>query len=190
MGFNLADERAKHCLQIYWWRICQGAIIRTLQSAPYFEKIDRRHRALFSLATGARQTFIAVNLLKRISDAGQLRKALFICDRDELRTQGNKAFQDKFGSNAAIAIAGNPQHNARVIIATYQTLGVSTDDDDPSFLVENYPENYFSHIVIDECHRSAWGKWSEVLKRNPNAIQIELPPTPRQSKVPKCRFPE
>ncbi|MGI8995604.1 MAG: DEAD/DEAH box helicase family protein [Pyrinomonadaceae bacterium] len=31
-----------------------------------------------TLATGAGKTFIAVNLLKRIADAGQLRKALFI----------------------------------------------------------------------------------------------------------------
>lgn len=185
MGFNLADEKAKPLLTKYTGgeaarRYYQDAAIRAA-----FEKIAQGgNRVLLSLATGAGKTFIAVNLLKRISDAGQLRKALFVCDRDELRTQGYKAFQDKFGSNAAIAIAGNPQHNARVIIVTYQTLGVSTDEDDPSFLVENYPENYFSHIVIDECHRSAWGKWSEVLKRNPNAIQIGLTATPRQIKVP------
>src|ERR1019366_4184277 len=34
--------------------------------------------------------------------------------------------------------------------------------------------------IIDECHRSAWGKWSEVLTRNPNAVQIGLTATPRQ----------
>lgn len=185
MGFNLADEQAKPLLAKYTGgesarRYYQDAAIRAV-----FEKIAKGgKRALLSLATGAGKTFIAVNLLKRISDAGQLRKALFVCDRDELRIQGNKAFQDKFGTNAAIAIACNPQHNARVIIATYQTLGVSTDDDDPSFLVENYPKNYFSHIVLDECHRSAWGKWSEVLKRNPDAVQIGLTATPRRIKVP------
>ncbi|MDP2857788.1 MAG: helicase-related protein, partial [Bacillota bacterium] len=32
----------------------------------------------------------------------------------------------------------------------------------------------------DECHRSAWGKWSQVLTRNPNAVQIGLTATPRQ----------
>ena len=44
----------------------------------------------------------------------------------------------------------------------------------------NYPENYFSHIVIDECHRSAWGKWSQVLQRNPDAAQVGLTATPRK----------
>lgn len=181
MGFKLSDQKAQPLLTHYTGgeaarRYYQDAAIRAV-----LEKIAQGgNRALLSLATGAGKTFIAVNLLKRISDAGQLRKALFICDRDELRTQGNQAFQDKFGSNAAIAIAGNPQKNARVIIATYQTLGISKEDDDPSFLVDNYPIDYFSHIVIDECHRSAWGKWSEVLKRNPNAIHIGLTATPRK----------
>lgn len=32
---------------------------------------------------------------------------------------------------------------------------------------------------------SAWGKWSEVLKRNPDAVQVGLTATPRRIKVPK-----
>ena len=34
--------------------------------------------------------------------------------------------------------------------------------------------------MIDECHRSAWGKWSEVLTRNSEAVQIGLTATPRE----------
>ena len=65
-------------------------------------------------------------------------------------------------------------------MATYQTLGIAGEtDDDPTFLAEFYPPGYFSHIVIDECHRSAWGRWFEVLKRNPDAAQIGLTATPR-----------
>ena len=70
--------------------------------------------------------------------------------------------------------------NARVIVATYQTLGVDSEDGTASFLTTHYPPNHFSHIIIDECHRSAWGKWSEVLKRNPDAVQIGLTATPRE----------
>src|SRR5208337_730653 len=143
-------------------------------------------RALLSLATGAGKTFIAVNLLKRISDAGQLTRALFVCDRDELRTQALKAFQNSFGSDAAEVYRKpdgiNNAKNARIHIATYQTLGVENEDGDANFLTTYYPENYFSHVVIDECHRSAWGKWSQVLLRNSNAVQIGLTATPRQLK--------
>jgi len=180
-GFKLNSDEAKPLLAPYskgesQRRYYQDAAIRAV-----LEKIAAgKNRALLSLATGSGKTFIAVNLLKRIADAGRLRKALFLCDRDELRSQGIAAFQNEFGSDAAAATTGNPEKNARVIIATYQTLGVDSDEDDSSYLKINYPEDYFSHIIIDECHRSAWGKWSEVLTRNSNAIQIGLTATPRE----------
>ena len=143
------------------------------------------NRALLTMATGSGKTFIAVHLLKKFADAGQLVRALFVCDRDELRRQGLGALQAVFGSDAAAASASNPELNARVVVATYQTLGVDTDEGDASFLTTHYPENYFSHIIIDEAHRSAWGKWSEVLKRNPGAVQIGLTATPREFEYPE-----
>ena len=185
MGFKLDSEGARPLLTRYTGgeatrRYYQDAAIRAV-----LEKIARgaEKRALLSLATGSGKTFIAVNLLKRIADAGQLRRALFVCDRDELRAQGLAAFQNAFGSDAASVSSGNPQKNARVLIATYQTLDVDRDDADANFLLTNYPENYFSHIIIDECHRSAWGKWSQVLTRNPAAIQVGLTATPRRLEI-------
>ncbi|MDP2988939.1 MAG: DEAD/DEAH box helicase family protein, partial [Kiritimatiellota bacterium] len=181
MGFSLEAQAAKPLLEPYTGgeatrRYYQDAAIRAV-----LEKIARgENRALLALATGSGKTFIAVNLLKRIADAGQLRRALFICDRDELRSQGLGAFQNVFGADAAEVSGKNPQKNARILIATYQTLDVDTEDSDAKFLTANYPENYFSHIVMDECHRSAWGKWSLVLKRNPAAVQIGLTATPRK----------
>ena len=135
-------------------------------------------RALLSLATGTGKTRIAVRLLKALADAGQLKRALFVCDRNELRSQALGALQDEFGADAAAASARNPEKNARVVVATYQTLDVQPDGD-ASYLMHHYGEDYFSHIVIDECHRSAWGDWHEVLERNPAAVQIGLTATPR-----------
>ncbi|MCX7732734.1 MAG: DEAD/DEAH box helicase family protein [candidate division WOR-3 bacterium] len=180
MGFSLEDERARPLLVSYPGgeasrRYYQDAAVRSV-----LEKIAQgRKRLLLSLATGSGKTFIAVHILKKIADAGQLRRALFVCDRDELRTQALSAFQNVFGADAAEVTTSNPQKNARILIATYQTLNVAGETDDAKFFMENYPENYFSHIVIDECHRSAWGKWSIILKRNPEAVQIGLTATPR-----------
>jgi type I restriction enzyme R subunit len=181
MGFSLDDPAAQPLLTRYVGgeatrRYYQDAAIRAV-----LEKIAKGDkRALLSLATGAGKTFIAVNLLKRIADAGQLRRALFVCDRDELRSQGLAALQNVFGANAAAVSGTNPQKNAKILVATYQTLDVDHDDADANFLTTHYPPNYFSHIIIDECHRSAWGKWSQVLTRNPDAVQIGLTATPRQ----------
>ena len=182
-NFALGDERAKPLLIPYRGgearrRYYQDAAIRAA-----LEKIAANgDRALLSMATGSGKTFVAVNLLRKIADAGQLRRALFLCDRDELRAQALAALQRDFGADAAAAEGGNPQKNARIIVATYQTLGVDRDESDSTFLRENYPPDYFSHIVIDEAHRSAWGKWSEVLERNPRAVQIGLTATPREFK--------
>ncbi len=189
MGFSLESPAARPLLSRYTGgegtrRYYQDAAIRAvLEKTARCESTGAPKRALLSLATGAGKTFIAVNLLKRISDAGQLRRALFVCDRDELRSQALGALQNVFGSDAAAASTNNPELNARIVVATYQTLNVDSDEADASFLVKNYPPDYFSHIVIDECHRSAWGRWSLVLTRNPNAVQIGLTATPRQLKI-------
>jgi type I restriction enzyme R subunit len=88
------------------------------------------------------------------------------------------------------------RQNARIHIATYQTLGLDDDANDDgneafaSFLTDHYGEDAFSVIIIDECHRSAWGRWSEVLKRNPNAIHIGLTATPRKLDESKSATPE
>ena len=95
--------------------------------------------------------------------------------------------QNVFGADAAEVYrkpdGTNNARNARVHVATYQTLDVDSEEGTANFLTTYYPENYFSHIVIDECHRSAWGKWSQVLTRNPDAVQIGLTATPRQLKI-------
>ncbi len=190
-GFSLDSQAAKPLLALYHGgeagrRYYQDAAIRAvLEKIARCDVSGEDKRALLTLATGAGKTFIAVNLLKKIADAGQLKRALFVCDRDELRTQGLAALQKVFGSDAMSATGSNPEKNARVVVATYQTLDVDSDEADANFLTKNYPENYFSHIVIDECHRSAWGKWSQVLTRNPEAVQVGLTATPRQIKVPK-----
>ncbi|MEA5497937.1 DEAD/DEAH box helicase family protein [Limnoraphis robusta Tam1] len=184
VGFKLDDPVAQPLLTPYTGgdsavRYYQDAAIRAvLEKIARCEKEGTPKRALLSLATGSGKTRIAVHLMKRIADSGQRVKALFVCDRVELRQQASTAFQNVFGANAAVVTSREPQKNAQILIATYQTLGVE-DNDDASFLTRNYPENYFSHIIIDECHRSAWGKWSIILRRNPQAVQIGLTATPR-----------
>ena len=193
-GINMARHEAAMLFQAdspAWAlsRYYQDAAIRAA-----FEKIllDQQAgtppRVLLTLATGAGKTIIATNLLWRMSQAGQLPKpALFLCDRDELRTQAYAKLKAAFGDNARVVgteHGGNSAQNARIHIATYQTLGLDDEKDKEdgfaSFLSEHYGEDAFSVIIIDECHRSAWGRWSEVLKRNPNAIHIGLTATPRK----------
>ncbi len=136
-------------------------------------------KALLCLATGTGKTFIAKELLWKLAKAGHVRRALFLVDRDELRTQAITHLQGIFGDDAQEVTTANPNVNAKILIATYQTLNITTEDKQPEFWKNNFPKNFFSHIVIDECHRSAWGNWSIVLTDNPDAIHIGLTATPR-----------
>ena len=180
IGFSLETESAKLLLASYPGGEASRHYYQDAAIRAALERIAQgENRLLLYLATGSGKTLIAVHLLKKIADAGQLRRALFLCDRDELRTQGLAAFQHVFGADAAEVTTSNPQKNARILIATYQTLNVAGETEDAKFFIENYPENYFSHIIIDECHRSAWGKWSIVLRQNPEAVQVGLTATPR-----------
>jgi type I restriction enzyme, R subunit len=168
-------------------RYYQDAAIRAA-----FEKILRCEQqgipahVLLSLATGSGKTVIAANLLWRMHEAGRLTKpALFLCDRDELRQQAWDKLAKTFPKGSVRIVktehGKNAAKNAKIHIATYQTLGLDDIDNNyASFLTDHYPKDSFSVIVIDECHRSAWGRWSEVLKRNPNAIHIGLTATPRE----------
>jgi type I restriction enzyme R subunit len=142
-------------------------------------------RALLSLATGSGKTRIAAAFLRRLFDAGLMGKALFVCDRTELRDNGLGDFQAAFGNNAAEVDTKHPQKNARVLIATYQTLDDEQEGMDQTFFLRHYPPGFFDAIVIDECHRSAWGHWHVILEKNPDAIQIGLTATPRQIRVPE-----
>lgn len=60
---------------------------------------------------------------------------------------------------------------------------MENEDSAVNFLPKHYPPDYLRHIIIDECHRCAWGKWFQVLGRNPNAMQIGLTGTPRTLEI-------
>lgn len=158
-------------------------------------------RVLLPIATGGGKTRMAA-MLRRVYDAGFMGKALFVCDRTELRDNGLGDFQAAFGNDAAEVDTKHPQKNAKVMIATYQTLGDkqasgNANDEtaaepvmDTTFFLKHYPPGYFDVIVIDECHRSAWGKWFVILESNKQAIQIGLTATPREIKLPETKNAE
>ena len=201
-GFSLAAPPAAPLLARYTKRsgeprYYQDAAIRAaMEKIAAWKDPDKGPRVLLPLATGSGKTFVAVNLLRRISEQGGRFRVLFLCDRRELRDQARAAFEKEFG--AAVAVVENrdgenPAKNAQIHIATYQTLGVGRDADadekpaadDGAVFNRLYPdENHFTHIVVDECHRSGFNKWSVPLVRNPRAVHIGLTATPRVVNLP------
>lgn len=173
-------------------RYYQDAAIRATLEKIIRDRAEKKApRVLLSLATGSGKTRLAAAMLRRMLDARSFGKALFVCDRTELRDNGLGDFQAVFGTDAAEVDTKHPQKNARVLIATYQTLDHKTQKRTSpkhpvlNFFKRNYPPGFFDVIVIDECHRSAWGDWFEFLNANKDGIHIGLTATPRQIKLPE-----
>ena len=114
-------------------------------SRAVLEHIALGHnRALLSLATGTGKTRIGANLLHTLSKSGQLRRALFLCDRDELRTQALSALSHAFGSDVAAAKSNNPEKMPASSLPPIKPLALINLATLPTSAAIT-PKNYFSH---------------------------------------------
>ena len=163
-------------------------------------------RALLVLATGAGKTYTACTACYRFLAYTPMRRILFLVDRNNLGKQASDEFGkykltetgDPFNTIYGVERLTKPEipDDANVVISTIQRLFAllsgtaitdsdddedNQDDDDTVVgLPENpkLPKNYFDVIIIDECHRSIYGKWKQVLEYFNTAKLIGLTATP------------
>ena len=164
-------------------------------------------RALIQMATGSGKTYTAANVAYRLIKEAGAQRILFLVDRSNLGTQTLKEFQHfttpddgrKFSElyNLQQLTSNTIDPVAKVTITTIQRLysimrGEPELDPEveehggfeiePSRPVEvSYasalPIEFYDVIIIDECHRSIYGVWRQVLEYF-DAFQIGLTATP------------
>lgn len=135
------------------------------------EIVAGRRKMLVEMATGTGKTRTAAALLKRLFEASWSTRALFVVDRNTLAIQAEEAFAENLPHLPCYRvprIGRRFQDEKRVTIVTLQTLVNE---------YENYSSGYFDVIIIDECHRSIYGKWRRALDHF-DAIKIGLTATP------------
>ncbi len=151
-------------------------------------------RSLIQMATGSGKTFTAANLCYRLIKHADARRILFLVDRSNLGRQAKLEFdkftipetQRKFPAeyNVQHLTHNTVDATSRVCIATVQRifsilkgeadLDQETDErsayelrlDKPVDVSYNpaLPPEAFDVIIIDECHRSIYGLWRQVLE--------------------------
>ncbi len=165
-------------------------------------------RALLVLATGSGKTFTACMAVNRLLTYTPAKRVLFLVDRNNLGKQAEGEFgtfrlteNGDSLSNLYITTRLKSAHipsESRIVISTIQRLfsqltGQEMPDDDEAtdcLENENYqckvelgsnpklPKDFFDVIIIDECHRSIYGNWREVLNYFEGATLIGLTATP------------
>ena len=189
-------------------RDCQSHAIINLEKS--FS--DNKPRALIQMATGTGKTFVAVTSIYRLLKFAKANRVLFLVDRANLGRQALREFQQyetpddgrKFTELYTVQhLQSQTIDDVSVVISTIQRLfsilkGKKEFNDEDEELSEfetkpdetpvdieynsNIPIGEFDFIVIDECHRSIYNKWKQVLDYF-DAFLIGLTATPSKHTV-------
>ena len=171
-------------------RKCQIKAIRNLEAS--FS--DDRPRALIQMATGSGKTYTAITSIYRLLKHADAKRVLFLVDTRNLGEQAEQEFMAYVPSddNRKFTELYNVQRlrssyvasDSQVCISTIQRMysllkGREMDEDaedvNPAELVqpkepmpvvynERIPPEFFDFIIIDECHRSIYNLWRQVLE--------------------------
>ena len=164
-------------------------------------------RALIQMATGSGKTYAAVSAVYRLIRFTGIKRVLFLVDRRNLGRQALREFQSYIppDDNSKFTELYNVQHLtsntidpvSQVCITTlqrfYSMLKGETDyetETEEASAFENeeeqtpevtynpsIPIDTFDVIIVDECHRSIYGRWRQVLEYF-DAFIIGLTATP------------
>lgn len=129
-------------------------------------------KVLLTMATGTGKTFTSFQIVWKLIKSNYFTRILFLTDRIFLRDQAYDDFEPL--GNARTKIKGNNyEKNRKVYFSTYQTLYKGN-------LYKNIPEDFFDLIIIDECHRSRYGDWGEMLNHFNTAYNLGMTATPKR----------
>ncbi|HEY5124577.1 MAG TPA: DEAD/DEAH box helicase family protein [Ignavibacteria bacterium] len=130
----------------------------------------KRRKALLVMATGTGKTRTIMALIDIFLRARQAQKILFLADRDTLVEQAlTDGFKKHIPDESRSRIRTYEiNKGSRVFVSTIQTLEICYNQFTPAD---------FDLIISDECHRSIYNKFTDVLAYF-DAVQIGLTATP------------
>ncbi|ASJ16541.1 hypothetical protein A3L04_05360 [Thermococcus chitonophagus] len=163
------------------YKIVEGKTLRYYQYVAVENAIKAilsgKKRVLLTMATGSGKTYVAFQIAWKLYRANRVRRILYLVDRIFLREQAYNAFEP-FG-NARIELTSDNITMAKdIYFATYQTLYSKKDS---KRVYEHFDRDFFDMVIIDECHRSGWKRWHDILRYFKNAIHLGLTATPKRT---------
>lgn len=165
---------------LYPYKIIQNKIPRYYQIAAVKNIVEAflngKKRILLNMATGTGKTEVAFWVAWKLYNTKKLRRILYVADRIMLRTQAYNRFEP-FGEKREEIKEGEAPKIRDIYFATYQTL---YSEKNGQRLYQEYPPNFFDMVIIDECHRSGYGRWKEILDYFKDAVHFGMTATPKR----------
>ena len=149
----------------------QATIRRSIEAISKNQK-----RILLNLATGTGKTMIAFQIAWKLKLAKKIRRILFLADRNILRDQAFNTFEP-FGNARGYIENGQAPTSRDIYFSIYQAMW---SEKDGKRIFEHYPSDFFDLVIIDECHRSGFGSWNDILRHFSGAIHLGMTATPKQ----------
>jgi type I restriction enzyme R subunit len=153
--------------------------------------VKGQNRILLVMATGTGKTYTSFQIIYRLWKAKKKKRILFLVDRTALAQQTMQGDFKHFGGAMTRIKNGTADKAYEVYVALYQGLtGGSKGEDDAEAaeeqkkLFEDFSEDFFDLIIIDECHRGSSNDnsaWRAILDRYSSATQIGLTATPKET---------
>jgi len=153
------------------WYFQEAATRRVIEALLKAQK-----RILIAMATGTGKTYIAFQTIWKLYQAGIIRRVLYIADRIILRDQAFNTFAP-FGDGRAVIAEGKVPKNKDIYFTTYQSL---FSGEPGKQVFQQYDSRFFDVIVIDECHRSGFGTWHDIMKHFSSAYHLGMTATPKR----------
>ena len=139
--------------------------------------LSDRDKMYIHMATASGKTIVACAFVAKLFSMGEIKRVLFMVDRDALADQAVRKFKDAVGEHYEIKrLSLDPEDRfADVLVSTVQMLATG----DKCSL---YSPDFFDLIILDECHRSYFGEWHGVVehfrKSDKKAIILGMTATP------------
>lgn len=154
----------------YYQRVAVSRVVQAIASG--------KKRALLVMATGTGKTYTAFQIIHRLREAGLVKHALFITDRNILVDQTMMQDFKPFG-NAMTKVKDRKFDPAYEIhLALYQQFVGANGE---KYYTE-FQREFFDLIIVDECHRGSAkddSAWREILEYFNDAIHVGMTATPR-----------
>ncbi|MCW3138270.1 MAG: DEAD/DEAH box helicase family protein [Methanophagales archaeon] len=139
--------------------------------------LNGKKRILLTMATGTGKTYVAFQVSWKLYHTKKIRRILYIADRIMLRDQACNKFFGPFSGAREVIKEGKTPKIRDIYFATYQSL---YSEKNGKRLYQDYPPDFFDMVIIDECHRSGYGRWKEILDYFKDAIHLGMTATPKR----------